>query len=246
MKVIYFEGEWVKQIDREPYLLVLAGGFGRRLSTVVADVPKPLAPVHGKPFLEHLVQKWIQIGVKRIVFLAHYKANYLVDFVQRIEKLFNYSIEISLIIESNPLGTGGAVANAVSQLDIQDYFLVTNADTWLTNDGMEPLLSKKETCIGAVYIDNSSRYGTLTLLGDKVLSFNEKLGIPVPGWINAGCYVLAPNIFRNWDGNAFSLEHDLLPKLVDSVELSAVRLNCQLIDIGIPEDYFKFCNSVEV
>ena len=95
-------------------LMVLAGGFGTRLRALVTDVPKPLAPVSGKPFIVHLIEHWVEHGVKEFIFLLHFEAP-LIEAIL-LELLSNRrfdDIKIDVIVEAKPLGAGGAILNAV-------------------------------------------------------------------------------------------------------------------------------------
>ena len=117
---------------RERQLLVLAGGFGTRLRSVVSEVPKPLAPVRHKPFLYYLVEQWMAQGVRSFTFLLHHEAErieYFLDSEKREGILTG--CELRTLTEPQPLGTGGAVAFAVRQFALEGSFLIANADTWL-------------------------------------------------------------------------------------------------------------------
>ena len=113
-------------------LFVLAGGFGTRLRSVVSDVPKPLAPVAGKPFLMYLVDNWVVQGVREFVFLLHYESAQIQRLLLTISDYPEYSdIKFTSIVEETPLGTGGAILNAIYKLGIKESILIANADTWL-------------------------------------------------------------------------------------------------------------------
>lgn len=221
-------------------LLVLAGGFGTRLRSAVSDVPKALAPVGGQPFLQYLVDAWLAQGIKSLTFLLHHQADLIEAFLQQHKaagRLVDCEIRISS--EPNPLGTGGAVAYAVQQLGLTEAFLVTNADTWLSS-GVAQVAVAAMPAIGIVRVKNSERYGAVTVQGNRIVSFEEKQDSAGPGWINAGLYHLHADLFRGWDGQPFSLERELFPRLVASGQLQAAPLDTEFIDIGIPDDYHRF------
>ena len=223
-------------------LLVLAGGFGTRLRTVVSDVPKPLAPVLGVPFLQHLILSWKSQGIKEIILLLHYQAEMIKDLVKsmRFSGLID-DLEIEIVVEDEPLGTGGSVLNAVDSLNIQESFLVVNADTWL-GSGLEEMMSAGPYSIGAVEVSDVGRYGELYILKGYVDEFREKSASDGTGWINAGIYHLCPEIFDNFRvGSSFSLEATVFPDFLEHSKLNAVKLDIDFIDIGIPEDYLRFC-----
>lgn len=226
-------------------LLVLAGGFGTRLRSVVSDVPKPLAPVCHKPFLYYLISAWKDAGIKKIIFLLHYQAQQIQGFLDVLKTLDDFShIEFLSVVEKEPLGTGGAIAYAVHEFSLQGAFLVANADTWL-DDGVEKMLSAKSPALGVVYVENADRYGNIVLQHDKILSFSEKTNEKRSAWINAGIYHLTADLFLEWRHKSFSLENDYFPILVKQSALHAVKLTGHFIDIGIPEDYLKFSQWIE-
>jgi len=224
-------------------LLVLAGGFGTRLRSAVSDVPKPLAPIAGRPFLDHLIETWVEQGASKLTFLLHHQAHLIEAFLEPLRTQLR-TCELRTLTEQQPLGTGGAVAHAVRQFKLTGYFLVVNADTWL-GSGLEQVSATAEPALAIVQVDNSERYGSVKMRQDVVVSFEEKQNSSGPGWINAGLYHLHADLFRDWNGQPFSLERELFPKLVGAARLKAVPLKTGFIDIGIPEDYFRFCRWIE-
>ncbi len=234
-------GEYFKQAS----LLVLAGGFGTRLRSVVSEVPKPLAPVHDRPFLHHLIECWIEQGIKQFIFLLHHQVESIEAFLklQQTEGCLR-GCEVRTLTEPEPLGTGGAVAYAVQQLRIKESFLVANADTWL-GSGIEEVLKASAPAMAVVHVENSERYGSVVVEQSKVVEFKEKQSSLGPAWINAGLYQLHADLFREWSGEAFGLEREMFPRLVSAGQLTAVPLETDFIDIGIPKDYFRFCHWVE-
>tara|TARA_B110000240_G_scaffold174790_1_gene201506 strand:- start:52 stop:762 length:711 start_codon:yes stop_codon:yes gene_type:complete len=227
-------------------LLVLAGGFGSRLRSVVSDVPKPLAPINGIPFLSFQLDNWVSQGIKEFIFLLHFEANVIIEFLKKWNNLeANQDIDMRFVVEHAPLGTGGSVANAVQTLNLKSDFLVTNADTWL-GSGIQELSQASAPVISVVEVANAKRYGTITF--DKnfyVTRFTEKIESKNSGWINAGLSLLHPEIFKSWDGKETSLEADYFPSLVKKNYLIALPLKDNFIDIGIPEDYHRFCKWIE-
>ena len=227
--------------------LVLAGGFGTRLRSLVSDVPKPLAPVAGQPFLVHLIRHWVVQGVNDFIFLLHYESQKIESMLGELSCRNEFSgVTFRVVVENTPLGTGGAILNAIDILSINDGFLVANADTWL-GSGVEELAAMKSPALAAVEVSNSQRYGTLKFEGDKISVFKEKLDSIGHGHINSGLYHLLPEIFSEFAvGSSFSIETDVFPSLVSSRKLEVVKLDVSFIDIGIPEDYLKFCKWVEL
>jgi NDP-sugar pyrophosphorylase family protein len=149
------------------------------------------------------------------------------------------------MIENQPLGTGGAVANAVQEFGLDGSFLVANADTWL-GDSIKGVRNATEPALAVIEVADVARYGAIRF--DKntiVTSFVEKEGATGRGWINAGMYHLHADLFTDWDGKAFSLEQVLFPRLVEKHNLRVILLQTEFIDIGIPEDYQRFNRWIE-
>jgi len=226
-------------------LLVLAGGFGTRLQSVVSVVPKALAPVGGVPFLYLQLQHWIDQGVMCFVFLLHYQSNLIIDFLESEKEGLLQNCDVQWLVEPQPLDTGGAIAYAVEQLGLMDDFLVTNADTWL-GSGIKDMCQAKAPALAVVELSNASRYGRVQLNEqNQVIEFHEKDGAQGVGWINAGLYRLNSFFFKQWNHLPFSLERVAFPVWVSSEGLAAVTLNSDFIDIGVPEDYFRFCRWID-
>lgn len=225
-------------------LLVLAGGFGNRLKTAVADVPKALAPIGDVPFLQLQIEHWLAQGLRKFTFLLHHQADQIISFLGTQQGRLLKDCEVDWLIESVPMDTGGALAHAVKTRDIEDEFLVTNADTWL-GGGIFELMQSDDPAMAVLNLADVSRYGQIGFdHAQRVIAFTEKNGHSAPGWINAGLYHLNVELFKNWDGQPFSLERDLFPTLVRNRRLTAVLLKTDFIDIGVPADYHRFCRWV--
>ena len=225
-------------------LLVLAGGFGTRLKTAVSNVPKALAPVGGSPFLQFQIDNWLNQGVRDFTFLLHHQADKIVYFLNEYKTLMLKDCNVEWLIEAAPLGTGGAIANAVKELSITEDFLVTNADTWLDRGVFEI----KQSCAPSILVTktkNVARYGQVNLDRQNcVTSFSEKNVRDESGWVSAGLCKLSADLFERWNGHSFSLEDDLFPDLVANQRLKGVSSGVNFIDIGIPKDYRRFCRLI--
>lgn len=220
-------------------LFLLAGGFGTRLSSVVKDVPKPLAPIHGRPFLAYLLENYRRQGIRQFVFLVHHKADLMKAFVEA-EKLQGVlkDCDVKLIEEHEPMGTGGAVKAALEELPEVEQFLVANADTFLSL-GIAKLLTTDAPAMAAVWQENTARYGSLKTEGSHITQFIEKLPNAGAGWINAGLYRLHKRLFDKMPAGPFSIENTLFPELLEQKILKFAAIDGDFIDIGIPEDYEK-------
>lgn len=215
--------------------IVLAGGFGTRLRQVVADVPKPMAPVAGRPFLEILLKSLSQKGLSRVVFSLGFMAEKISDhFGSRFS-----GMDIAYVVEDTPLGTGGATRLAATACT-QDHVFVFNGDTFL--DLEVDLLerqwqAKRHPIVVGRQVPDTTRYGRLVVDGDRITSFAEK-GIAGPGLINAGCYVLATDALAQFPVNQpFSIETEYLIPEVARATVEVFMTESVFIDIGIPEDY---------
>ena len=226
-------------------MFVLAGGYGTRLLDAVSDVPKPMAPINGVPFLKLQLDNWIQQGQKSFVFLLHHQAELIIDFLREQILLFEGKVSISWIVEVRALGTGGSIANAITKLDLSGSVLIANADTWL-DSGFNIISGSGGPKIGVVEVEDASRYGLVEFDRSGVVTgFVEKrhkLKSNLLSTINAGMYKLPTNIFKNRKDQIFSLETEVLPELVNNGLLCAAILPCNFFDIGVPEDYYKFCD----
>ncbi len=226
-------------------LLILAGGFGSRLQSILPDKPKALAPVGEVPFLALQLENWIAQGIRSFVFLLHHQANQITDFLDGIKSGPLKDCEVKSLIEPRPMDTGGAVAYAVRELSLNGDFLVANADTWL-GSGIGELTASHAPSMAVIQLDDSSRYGQVQFDDShRITAFTEKYTLSAPGWINAGLCRLHAELFKNWDGARFSLEKQTFPSLVGRGELQAVAINSDFIDIGIPADYQRFCRWIE-
>jgi len=218
--------------------IILAGGMGTRLQKVVPDVPKPMAPVSGKPFLYHLL-KWLEeFNVGKVVISAGYKADV-------IKRYFGDSFNLmSLVyaVEEKPLGTGGAVTFAARLISGSGY-LIINGDTWfpIDLDRFWSFHSKSENnfSIALKRMKDFSRYGTVECNGDTITRFNEKKYCK-EGLINGGIYLAEKDFVESRKPQeVFSLEKDLLEKEAASGLIKCHIFEDPFIDIGIPEDYHE-------
>lgn len=226
-------------------LFILAGGLGTRLNSVLDGLPKALAPINGRPFLYLQIEHWISQGCSSFVFLLHHQAEMILQFLEIERYGLLKDCQVRYIVEPRPLGTGGAVAYAINQEGFSGDFLVANADTWL-GSGISKIMQASSPSIMVVHRKDIGRYGEVVFDGDfKVTSFSEKKMNQISGWINAGLYCVNDSYFKLHGMEPFSLEEVILPWLVSSKKLKAIPLDTEFIDIGIPDDYGRFCRWVE-
>jgi D-glycero-alpha-D-manno-heptose 1-phosphate guanylyltransferase len=222
-------------------IIILAGGFGTRLSSVLNGKPKALADVNGNPFIFYLIISLIDAGFNKFIFSLYFESEQIISYIKSIEKTVFINCEYVFIIEKIALGTGGAVSNIIEKLKIEDDFYVINGDTWIEK-GAEKIINSLPNTIGVVEVDDVSRYGEVIIMNNKIISFQEKNAIKKKGKINCGIYKLSSTYFQKWNKLPYSLEEGHLKKLSNLGILNAEVIHSKFIDIGIPDDYLKFCN----
>jgi len=226
--------------------LLLAGGLGTRLQSVVSDRPKPMALIENKPFLEYLINELKYNNITDIVFLVGYKGEMVEEYFSNGEK-FGVNIEYSY--EDIQLGTAGAIKNAERFIK-EDFFFVLNADTFYKMDYQElvNIQIKKQLDMVLVLREvlDVSRYGKAELKNNLLVSFNEKSSESQPGTINGGVYYINKKILNIIPPGKSSLENEIIPKIMgENYKIGGIVNDGYFIDIGIPEDYFKFIEDVK-
>ncbi len=223
-------------------LVILAGGFGTRLQSILKGNPKPLADIDGVPFLQLLFINWVNQGFSKFILSLHYESDKIINLVEELKKTILVDCEVKFIVEETPLGTGGAVSFVVNELNLNGDIFIMNADTWIESV-FQMLVKEDGNFIGVVKFDDTSRYGNVVIDdNNKIVRFEEKNENHTSGLINAGVYRLSTNLFADWDGKAYSLERDLFPNLIHNKLLNGIELKTNFIDIGVPEDYLRFCS----
>ncbi len=220
--------------------VLLVGGLGTRLRSVVSATPKALARVGETTILELLIRQLQVQGVRKIVLCTGYMAD---EIDGALGDGTDYGISIVYSRESEPMGTGGALKLAESCIDDAPDFLVMNGDSLAEAD----LASLIEVHLrhgalatfGVCQVSDASRYGTVQIDSmSKILSFQEKTGIVASGLINAGVYVFRSDIFETIPKGPSSLERDVFPRVIDQGAY-AFLVESTFIDIGTPDDYAR-------
>ena len=227
--------------------LILAGGFGTRLKTVVSEVPKPLAPIANKPFLYWLIKYLLHQGVTDFVFSLGYLHKQVEDF---LEKEFN-DVKYSCIIEKEPLGTGGAIKLCLEK-SISEDVLIFNGDTFFNLNLKEFVAAfhtnKADCSIALTPMENFDRYGSVTIDEQNIIKqFNEKKYCE-SGFINTGTIIFKKSVYLEKTKhlpNNFSFEKDFLEPSMQSIKVTGFIANEYFVDIGIPEDYYKANEELE-
>ena len=222
-------------------LVILAGGFGTRLKSVLNGLPKPMADINGTPFLFYLFQNWINKGFNDFILSLHFESEVIIDFIENQKKSLLKDCNVRYVVEPTPLGTGGAISYLIKKTNLDDIFFVANADTWI-EDGYSVLNEIEGNVIGVVEIDDTQRYGSVLIDNDGfILKFTEKNNPKYNGLINGGIYKLLKDEFKNCNENPYPIKNDFFQKLISKKKLQAQKINTQFIDIGVPEDYYRFC-----
>lgn len=216
-------------------VIVLAGGFGTRLKEVVSDVPKPMAPVNGKPFLEYLLKDLSKKGIKHVILAVGYKKEIIKEYFKNKYE----DIEITYSEELVPLGTGGAIKKALKLVKEEDVFIV-NGDTFFDVDlkKMKEFHTENKSILTVAVkeMENFDRYGSLIIKKNKIIEFEEKKKKD-KGKINGGIYLIKKDLLSRMEKENFSFEKEVLED--KKIEKHSYESEGYFIDIGIPEDYFK-------
>lgn len=220
---------------------ILAGGLGTRLREVLPNVPKPMAVINNRPFLEYLLDYWVTQRAQKFILIVGYK-------YQQIKDHFGKSycgIPIEYFVEKTPLGTGGALIS-ISR-EIKNPFVLLNGDTFATVN-LDNLIrfhkeSRSDLTMVLFKADQENRYGSIDI--DEFCSIKGLLTAKskVNSWCNAGVYFIEPKVFDGslfFSDSIYSLENQIIPELIAAAyRVMGQRQNLKFLDIGIPSDYKK-------
>lgn len=217
--------------------MILVGGLGTRIKSVLGDIPKPLAPIAGRPFLHWQMQWLMTLGVTRFILAAGYRSDVLV-------KTMGYNFDgrpIEYSIESSPLGTGGAVIHALNLVQ-NERVLILNGDSMAAVPMHGLWHSDADVALVGVQVDDMGRYGALDFdrTSGRLLGFAEK-GRQGPGCINAGVYAARKSYLDSYHAlnTPCSLEQDILTAGLKNFSMKVYPVEGFFIDVGIPEDYAR-------
>ena len=229
-----------KKMMHDTDAMLLVGGMGTRLRSVVSSTPKPMASVGDRPFLELLVRQLRHQGIRRLVMCTCHLA-------EQIESEFGdghgFDVEIKYSKEPYPLGTAGAIKFAQRLLSNDAAFLVMNGDSFLEIDFSQLISFHGEhgglVSMAVTRVQNARRYGTVQVHpSGRVIGLAEKADTDTVGLVNAGVYVFNHAVLHQTPETAASLERDVFPRLLDH-GVYALEQNGMFIDIGTPEDYAR-------
>ena len=217
--------------------IILVGGLGTRLREAVPNLPKPMAPVDGKPFLEYLLNKLALAKFKRVILSTGHQAGAIESYFG--SKFLNIDLVYSR--EQSPLGTGGAIRLAMEQV-YEDHVYVMNGDTFSGVDLLKLeefwTIVKSPILVGK-HVSDIARYGGIQVSENSLIGFSEK-GNLGSGIINVGTYVLPSGHLKHFSINQnFSFENDFLAIPENYSQFKVFLDQGLFIDIGIPSDYYR-------
>lgn len=230
--------------------IILAGGLGTRLQAVVSEVPKPLAPIGSKPFLEYLMDYWIKQGVNHIILSVGYRADQIISHFGNSYR--NIPVEYS--VESEPLGTGGGLLLATEKLPPgQSHFLLLNGDTYFEVRLKDLIqiseLNLADWTFSLFKNDDEQRYTSIEMdSANHIISFDRNnKDVQASGYVNGGVYWVsktALNSFKRHSEKFISLEKEIFPWALKNNQtlIGSVGMG-RFIDIGVPEDYERANNN---
>lgn len=225
-------------MDTTKEAIILCGGLGTRLRSVISDVPKPMAPINNKPFLAFVLEYLKKQNISRVVLAVSYK-------YEIIQEYFGNSylgMQILYSIEKEPLGTGGAILEALNLIN-SDSCYVLNGDTFFDVNLDRLKLDNSDICVALKPMKNFDRYGSVDIDNNSYISaFNEKK-FTSNGLINGGVYLIKKNIFNSFNlPNKFSFEEFFQENFL-TFNAKATVFDDYFIDIGIPQDYKAFIDK---
>lgn len=226
--------------------ILLAGGLGTRLKSVVNDRPKPMALVQGKPFLEYVLKELRRNHITDIIFAVGYKGSMVEEYFKDGSA---FGVRVAYSYEEEPLGTAGAIKKAERYLE-ENTFFVLNADTLYQIDYSRLVRLQGDLDLDLALVlrevPDVSRYGMAKLTDNRLTAFNEKESARIPGTINGGVYLMKRTVLEGIPEGKVSLENEVIPGLLEANRpLGGIVNDGYFIDIGIPEDYYRFIQDVE-
>jgi len=220
-------------------VVILCGGEGTRMRPLTLSMPKPMLPIGYKPILEHTLQFYSNQGFHNFILSVGYMGEHIVKYFGNGS---SHNISIEYVTEKHPLGTGGALKNAENQ--INSTFICTYGDVLFGNVSLKEVLKfhKEKQALGTIVLwkaKDARRFGLVDVDGDNMITdFTEKPKYMTAGLINAGLYILEPDILKFISKNkVVSLENEILTELVKKENLYGFVHHGYWADIGLPEDY---------
>ncbi|AXS40639.1 sugar phosphate nucleotidyltransferase [Breoghania sp. L-A4] len=228
--------------------IVLAGGLGTRLRSEVPDLPKAMAPVGDRPFLQHQLDFWIDAGIGRVILSVGYRRDVIINCFGDSYR----NVPIEYAVEETPLGTGGGVLLASALLDPDQPFLLLNGDTFfdVSLDALARFHSSKraDLSVAVFHAGEAGRYGLAELDAENRVHALASIKAGVGDPANGGVYCLAPRILDPWrepSDRVISFENEILPGMLASgLRLYGMESPGWFIDIGLPADYRRALETI--
>lgn len=216
--------------------LILAGGKGTRMKPITDEIPKPLIPLQGKPIIQHTIELFKKYGIGNIIISLGYKG-------EKIKEHFGdgsrYGVKISYVTEKEPLGTAGPLKLAKKL--VKGTFVLCNSDQLINIDLHDMYLFHREqnsmATIALTTVSNPSAYGVAKLQGSKIIEFLEKPKNPPSKLINAGLYIMEPEVIDIVQEGFSMVEKDVFPKIAKQERLYGYSFSGQWFDTGSMERY---------
>lgn len=222
----------------ETQAVILAGGLGTRLRSVISDRPKVLAKVGDRPFMVYLLEQLSVAGIQKVILCT----GYLGAQVQTTFEASSHQLDLIYSQEPSPLGTGGALRLALDYIQ-SDSVLVMNGDSFCEISIGEFWLShadrQTDVTIALTQVSDTSRYGRVEVdSAGKILNFAEKGNSTSVGWINAGIYLIKRELISEIPRDqVISLEQEILPNWIEHKSVYSYPTQGKFIDIGTPSSY---------
>ena len=221
--------------------IILAGGLGTRLQSTVPDLPKPMAPINGRPFLEYQMDYWIAQGIDRFILSVGYRKEYIINHFGKAYQ----GCAIDYISEDTPLGTGGALLLAAEHVPQDNPVLVLNGDTFFEVNFKElksfHVLKDSQWTFSLFRPNEKKRYAGIEINVDGTILSLKSETTDLSSLANGGVYLIDPRVLKKVGflaGEKASLENDLLQNLIkQKVRLNGLEFDGRFIDIGVPQDY---------
>ena len=226
--------------------IVLAGGLGTRLAHVTSDIPKAMAPIRSRPFLEYLLGYLVEQGFEGVTLAVSYKWEVIREHFGSVYR----GMPLNYSVEDEPLGTGGAICQALEFLS-DDEVAVLNGDTLFRVDlkGLADTHRQggARLSIALKQVDDCGRFGRVEMSTDGVITDFLEKSMAGPGWINGGVYMLNRDLMTDFPMPAkFSFEQDLVEANLERIQPRAFCSDAYFIDMGVPEDYVRAQREIGV
>jgi len=220
---------------------ILCGGLDTRFGELTRSTPRPLLAVGDAPFLDVVLFELARHGVRRVLLLAGSAGEQVHDYARSTPLAQRFGLDIDVIVETEPAGTGGAVWQARDRLDPE--FLLLNGDSWFDTNtiALACALQKEPEAVGALALRSSpdaSRYGTVAINNGRVARFAERPDKLGPGLVSGGVYAMRRELIDHLQP-VCSLERDVMPRLAAKGRLVGRIFDGYFVDLGVPDDFAR-------